>query len=169
MDTIVPMEKEKNGAILFLDIDGVLCLPGAGMYQLDHKKEFHPPAVARLRELIEQTEAKIVVSSSWRKKKGLMESMTQKLEGDGGFPAGTIIGATPSLDRSKRDEEIGQWLSDHGYSFENDHWVVFDDSDSKFSGEKSVTIRKRLILVNRQKGISDGDCIQAKRKLTPKP
>lgn len=84
--------------IIFLDIDGVLnCQEayekGFCKYNDDYGQDFYPPSTDLLNQLIEETEAKIVISSTWRMA-GLdeMQSMWKDRK-----MAGNVIGITPRL------------------------------------------------------------------------
>ena len=88
--------------IIFLDIDGVL-----NVISHDNDKygsQFHEHFVKNLAELIRITDAKIVISSSWRKS-GLAEMQDMWLERR--LP-GEIIDVTPSL-YLKRGGSIRFW------------------------------------------------------------
>ena len=87
--------------IIFLDIDGVLnCeqgyINGSCEYVEDagfNYEKFYPPSKELLNKLIDETGAKVVISSSWRKD-GLqrMQEIWKAEE-----MSGEIIGTTPSL------------------------------------------------------------------------
>lgn len=87
--------------IIFLDIDGVLNCESAykkGFCQYVesedfHYQEFYPPSKKLINQLIEETDAKIVISSSWRKD-GL-ERMKKIWKNEG--MSGEVIDTTPSL------------------------------------------------------------------------
>lgn len=111
--------------VIFLDIDGVLNFsksmwrlnyetnksyklePGemGGMYGIDQDK------VAILLDLIEQTQAKLVLSSTWRLSKDWLKTMDAN-----GIPARLFIGRTPShpliggAETMERGHEIQAWL-----------------------------------------------------------
>lgn len=147
--------------VLFLDFDGVLnsieMLPQAspgcsrqicgrpGNYDqinpcgcVEVVKQFDRRAIALLNELLRQTDAAIVFSTSWRKLYDI-ESLTHILE-ECGFE-GRVIGETPDLindeawkittrgerwiDRIQRGHEIGEWLLQHP---EVTRCVILDDS-----------------------------------------
>ncbi len=114
--------------IIFLDIDGVLNCETAfkegfckyvewtNKVKKGYHMSFYPPAKNLLNQLIEETDAKIVISSMWRKS-GL-EFMQNVWEQEGML--GEIVGITPSLylkDNSSvpRGCEIKKWLEDKGF------------------------------------------------------
>jgi len=114
--------------VIFLDIDGVLnCengyVGGYCKYVGDdefHYQQFYPPSKKLLNKLIEETDAKIVISSTWRHSG--IEEMKRIWEAEG--MSGEIIGLTPSfinvrLGESKisvpRGVEIEYWLKDNNF------------------------------------------------------
>ena len=125
--------------IIFLDIDGVL-IP-----DFDHeniKQEWNRSCVNNLMYIISQTNAKIVISSSWRHNiKSLKTSWLEAwLDWD------LIIWATPSRTWGGRDEEIKQWL-EWGCRYEEAkwwfgwwNWITIDDEH--FSMKKTDAMWK---------------------------
>lgn len=109
--------------VIFLDIDGVLnlCYPERDKYG----SLFHPELVNNLNNLIQLTDAKIVISSSWRHS-GLSEMKDmwefRNLPGE-------VIDITPSFMHQRgtslcRGDEIQQWLNEHP---EVTNYVYIDD------------------------------------------
>lgn len=105
--------------ILFLDIDGVL-----NIFSNNYDKYgsiFHQPFVDNLKNIIEQTGAKLVISSSWRMD-GIITM--RNMWKDRGLP-GEIIDITPNeydvvksglkefYDQVSRGDEIQLWLNNH--------------------------------------------------------
>jgi hypothetical protein len=155
--------------IIFLDIDGVLngynrwnTLGWKIICKLNCKKlrkwyanitdpcGIHKSKVKRLAKIIKDTDAKVVLSSSWRYSlwKRPYEEMTdrQKKFIDACRKYNIeIIDITPSLPQCKRDQEILEWLSKHEEEVEsfiilddeNTHLTLFDD-DEKFIQTSSV-------------------------------
>lgn len=126
----------KKRRVIFLDIDGVLCT------MRSHKafglrggleRHFDPVAVKMLEKLCEETGAKIVLSSSWRKDVDF-ESMTCVLM-NAGFARVPWHSAWRTGDHSTkigwgmthsppRGEEIKAWLDANG----NPDYVILDDN-----------------------------------------
>lgn len=121
--------KEKN-LIIFLDIDGVLNLIPQGHDRFGGI--FHEHFVLNLKHLIEQTGAKIVITSSWRSA-GLQEM--QDMWKERNYP-GEVIDITPNendlvnhglfvyYDEVFRGHEI-QFYLDHHPDITN--YVILDD------------------------------------------
>ena len=128
---------------LFLDVDGVLNSTkymiqlngtfnrGAAMHpdmDPDLARSFHmldPESCARLRKVLTVTDAKVVLSSSWRHGTPLTEmAMALHLRG---CPA-TFVGSTPHLNLYRgRGQEIDHWLREHPTITQ--FAIVDDDSD----------------------------------------
>lgn len=109
--------------VIFLDIDGVLNVIPQG--RDEYGAIFHEHFVENLRELIEKTGAKIVISSTWRLSGlSIMKEMWEKRD----LP-GEVIDITPSLMRERgstlcRGDEIQLWLDEHP---EVTNYVYIDD------------------------------------------
>lgn len=148
--------------IIFLDFDGVVnsmkfCEELSARTKLiggstATREMIDPIAVARLNRLIEETEAVVVVSSSWRK---IFDMRTlQGILDAKGF-IGKIIDVTPDLshesinrfDRSReRGDEIARWLRDNA---PNASYVVFDDDSDM------TAVRERFIQTSWGYGLLD--------------
>lgn len=124
------MDKNKL-RIIFLDMDGVL--DGSwSKYVLDHEK------VALLEKLIKDTDAKIVVSSSWSTGSrnaedfinkhfyGLFKRLTNGVSPESLFVK-SIIDVTDHMG-SCRGDEIKRWLEAHEDEVES-YVIIDDDSD----------------------------------------
>lgn len=117
--------------IIFLDIDGVLNVIPQGFDE--YGGIFHDHFVENLRWIINETGAKLVISSTWRLS-GLkiMQEMWEKRD----LP-GEVIGITPtsinvddenvnSYGSVDRGHEIQKWIDDHGV---NSYCIIDDDPD----------------------------------------
>src|SRR6476620_3382199 len=127
--------------VIFLDIDGVLNSEEFFVRKHEEKgaeavneemrthwplSEICPKLVSNLNKLVEQTDAKIVVSSTWRHGRSI-EELQSILDGVG-FK-GEVVDKTPDLNRKlnrdvDRGEEIEDWLvSNRGVK----SFVILDD------------------------------------------
>lgn len=104
--------------IIFLDFDGVLNsadhfdrILGVIKKNPDYDpiRQIDPEAVKRLSRIVEETGAKVVISSTWRYGHTLTE--LREILGKFGF-TGQIVGATPRHDSRARGLEIDAWLSE---------------------------------------------------------
>ncbi len=112
--------------IVFLDIDGVLnsaawtgvrpvhgFIPPSTATEAVEDEWIDPAAVARLRMLIERTDASIVLMSSWRHRMTTVEF--KRLLEHYGWTRPPVLGATPDLSGAPRGEEVQAWLEAAGY------------------------------------------------------
>jgi hypothetical protein len=117
--------------VIFLDIDGVLnhqkhyewlmtTNEPTPMQRVYPYSEFSPESCRLLKEIIWETGAQIVVSSSWRLDG---EARLNSLFKFFGLPR--IYSITPCLN-TERGIEIGAWLAAHP---EVDGYVILDDDD----------------------------------------
>ena len=110
--------------VIFLDIDGVLNLCRQERDQ--YGSLFHPYYERNLRMIIDQTAAKIVISSTWRMS-GL--EIMQEMWKERNLPS-EVIDITPSIHNSCRGEEINYWLKNNKVDA---YCIIDDDSDMLIS------------------------------------
>jgi hypothetical protein len=108
--------------IIFLDIDGVL--NNESLFSKQKPEPIDSTAIRLLNELITDTGACIVISSSWRIAYSLYQ--LQKLLTTVGFRfPEKIIGATSDLSGQVRGQEIALWLQQVPVK----SFVILDDDD----------------------------------------
>jgi len=113
--------------VIFLDIDGVLNNPKQwGNRFLDLR--FDEECVNQFNRIVEATNAKIVLSTSWRKLYKY-DILTKVLKDVG--VRGEFIGITPALHslHSQRGDEINEWIKYYGRKNIDSFVVLDDDSD----------------------------------------
>ena len=166
---------ENNNRYIILDLDGVLNVEVfinavhyvAGKTTIDFNKCVHdeygmlfcPTAVNMLKYIIEETGAKIVISSTWRHS-GLkvMQEMWKFRE----LP-GEVVGVTPHFrdhldrnlpfkERAERGHEVAHYVKENNIT----NFVIFDD-DSDFLPEQEP----RFIQTNERYGITFEDATKA--------
>jgi hypothetical protein len=113
--------------IIFLDFDGVICTPRASWaYREKGMMEYlDPVATSMVKRICDDTGAKIVVSSSWRKyhtNHGLSGILGASCPGLGNYLHEDH--ATDNLG-DIRGDEIGRWLDAHPNVTK---YVILDDS-----------------------------------------
>ena len=152
--------------VLFLDIDGVL---NTALWhrQADKNLEkdqygylFDSKSIANLANIIDETGAHIVISSSW-KCMGLPK--LQKMWVERGLP-GKIIDATPDCQDSKlwqemdfqynRGCEIKAWLTQNGKNVS--HYAILDDLDDILPEQEP-----HFVWIDPETGITEGNVAQA--------
>ncbi|CAE8615878.1 unnamed protein product [Polarella glacialis] len=106
-------ERGEPTAVIFLDVDGVL----NSMW--GDEEELKPRCVHQVKRIVQETGAKIVLSSAWR----LSPVKVKKLESAGL----KIHDKTIDLggDLTTRAQEILQWVRSHNV----ESWIVLDDVD----------------------------------------
>lgn len=121
--------------IIFLDIDGVMNNSQHLIYSEVHEDlEFSPEAVDTLHEIIKETSAKIVISSTWRIGR-TDDELRHIFAHYDVLIANAIIGQTPILPRSMsiggRCDEITAYISMMiaGLDYKIDSFVIIDDDD----------------------------------------
>jgi hypothetical protein len=105
--------------LIFLDVDGVICCNGYG--RLEEEK------LQRIKTIVEKTEAKVVLSTDWRRDATLKATITAALAEKGA----QVIGATRKGAPLKpiRPQEITQWLDHFVAKRTVSEWVAVDDRD----------------------------------------
>lgn len=119
-----------DGKYIFLDIDGVLNT-GRNDYLEPERfgHHFDNEAVMNLRKIIDETNAAIVISSSW---KHMGEKRILEIWDDWNLP-GKVIGCTPGGwgDNKTRGEEIQAWIDVN--SKETCPYVIIDDMEAEIA------------------------------------
>lgn len=133
---------------MFLDIDGVVCLHEEGVVNWGEgtgDDVFDEGCCRRLKEIVDATDCKLVLSSFWRLYKKDVLKMLEQLE-PFGITIADFHGKTRLL--QSRDEEIKDYLARHP---EIDCYVAVDDED--FSGE--LFPADRFVLTDLARGITE--------------
>ncbi len=111
-------------SIVFLDFDGVLN-SDRSTQELGTRYRFSRASVEALNSVLRETDARIVLSSSWREHWTLKEN-AEFLERDGVLPT-RVVGKTATLDGHERGLEIDAWLASVPYPVKS--FVLLDDRD----------------------------------------
>lgn len=137
--------------IIFLDFDGVIinreCFRAAWGGSGSHSRA-HPDCIAALNRITDATDARIVISSTWRHCKNPNAELRGFLSEWGA--TGTVIGCTPILDTRERGiflghtrgEEIQRWLD--SYSREPIEAFVILDDDHDMNGLSPKLVRTQF-------------------------
>lgn len=117
-----------NMKVIFLDIDGVMNHTGHFKRSDKHiLQEFCPRSVENLREIVEVCNAKIVVSSAWRKIFRTTKRLRKELFCHYSLER-RVIGLTPVIRDAERGMEI-RWYIDHHKISEKNIVILDDDAD----------------------------------------
>lgn len=150
--------------IIFLDVDGVLITERAyWQAQLNHLTTplFDQRALLALRWLVEQTGARLVLTSSWRTRPNCSPSpsylrlKSTLLYNRTPLYDQTPILTAPTLDRS---DEVAAWLAEHA----PEHYVILDDND-RFTHHPDI--RSHWVCVSGRHGFTRADAERAARVL----
>lgn len=132
--------------VIFLDIDGVL---NTESYREDSKVDYFEEPISEvhmswLEHLVKETDAKIVLSSTWREywdcgdiQSDRFGEYINNLFEKYGLK---IFDKTPEL--KDRDREINEWLKLHHEQIEN--YVILDDFDFEWSESNAKCLVKTM-------------------------
>ena len=135
--------------LVFLDFDGVLNCD-LSVCQLGTRYKFWPASIKALNEILAQSGARVVISSTWREHWTLSENAAS-LEGVGLLP-GRVVGKT-SVSGGERGTEIDSWLKSAPYPVAS--FVILDDKDDM------AIHRQRLVRVDPKVGLGMKEAQQA--------
>lgn len=129
------METVNNIKVIFLDIDGVLNTSSS----LEDNVHLLPEKCLRIAHIAKTCDAKIVISSSWRRNNDLLffKSVFNCL----GIPKHLIIDKTPCSNKNRiRGYDIAEWLSNNEHVIS---YIIIDDSSDFFEYQKRYHIKTR--------------------------
>lgn len=189
--------------LIFLDIDGVLnsmlsMHAGSILGKPVNRpySEINTQNLDILRMLVEKTNAKIVISSVWRKstkmKKGIKDNDEIVIKNfknffkHFGWNNAPIIGVTPDLN-AHRGQEVATYLDKLSETTNISDYIIFDDDSDFFLGNiKDISpeiqerikmnnfddlsqywSNQRLLLINRLVGLSYNDLIEVLKVWEP--
>lgn len=135
----------KRLRIVFLDFDGVLNSTRFYKHRPSHEFKLDRVAVRRLNRLLDASGAKVVVSSTWRMGRSIVE--LQRVLDSYGF-TGEVIGRTKVLS-TYRGYEIRQWMVDTRLAIDIESFVILDDDSDM------VDLLDRLVQTTHMHGLCD--------------
>lgn len=128
--SLQPPVQPREDVVLFLDVDGVLNQPGTPEKSPHGTYGVEPEKAERVRRIVRETGAHIVVCSTWRRYRDMLHYLFQSL---GPECKERWIGVTPILDKRTesglftgvvRGDEIQDWLNRHP---EVTRFAILDD------------------------------------------
>jgi hypothetical protein len=108
--------------VIFLDFDGVLVTENSSFLRSSTGAVSVPDAIEALNYLIAETDAYLVITSTWRLEYSAQE-LSEVLQSWG--VQARILGITPCC--SKRSDEIQVWLDEYRGSDAIGEFVILDD------------------------------------------
>jgi hypothetical protein len=151
--------RERNGKVIFLDIDGVMNSAALKRAKQGDVFDDQPcdPHVSALNKIIELTGADIVLSSTWRTE---MHTMGWNRYFSAIGIKGWVRGKTPKLG-TLRGTEVACWLLEQQSRYQHYHnkddfvseWVVLDDDGD---GEHQ-SVLDRWYIIDTHKGLQEKD------------
>ena len=135
--------------VIFLDVDGVLNSNSTNAISPNGYVGVSDKYVKLLRRIVNETDAKVVLSSDWRLDHGPdYKYLTNKLWYKGGI---RLFSETPNIGWEWRGNEIKTWLSEHE---DVENYVILDDiSFPDFMGD----LEDHLIETDPTIGLTDED------------
>lgn len=136
--------------IVFLDCDGVVSPMRGTFFQKEH--------MLRLKRIVEETGAKVVLSSSWRLTEFGRNEVNRQLREYG---IQECIGYTEDLTGKPRSAEIVKWVEDNRSSLNIVNFVALDDIPLTNLAQDRVFFGKHCVTTNGSVGLSDTDTKKA--------
>ncbi|RNF22221.1 uncharacterized protein Tco025E_03153 [Trypanosoma conorhini] len=140
--------------ILFLDCDGVVSPFGGTL--------FAPKQMALLRNVILETGAKIVLSTSWRLSEFGRGEVAKQLIANN-MP--TFISCTPYLHDKSRAVEILRWIEANRERYNIVNFVAVDDINLPATAPNRAFFSRHAITTNAFTGLTEADAKEAIRLL----
>ena len=162
--------------LIFLDYDGVVTstleTPGSFINHSPEEYGTSPKCLQRLIELCKKTNAKIVITSNWRKfpPEGFWHKR-DNVQIPNNLPkfkekiSRFLYGELPPVRHVNKSKALELWEEQHPeFSYKTDKYVIFDDDvREEFQSSK---FRNHFILTDAEIGLSDEDCKSAEWLLT---
>lgn len=158
-DAKVEQKKEEQNLpklkILFLDIDGVLnTLPSSTESSTNPSHYFPQIRLKRLKNIIDSTNCKIVLSSSWRLRDFSKKTLWEKFESIGIDVKTCYIGDTPSIKKA-RAFQIETYLNEIKSKYEISHWCAVDDMELDSTQQTAQIMKDHFVKTEIATGLTD--------------
>lgn len=141
--------------IIFLDIDGVL---NSSEYRKRMGRKYYADIIDRskmplLKKIVEATDARIVLSTSWRKfwneGESQLDSIGEQINTVFSEFGLSVYSKTPVIENAGRNAEIKAWLEENRYV---DGYVILDDKNFCWS----IPLKKHFVQTDRNgSGLED--------------
>lgn len=160
--------------LIFLDIDGVLTnmneTPGSWLNHSSNEYGLSESNVTELQTLIELADAKVVISSNWRKfgisgewnARGYTFSSPLKYVVE--LLGSAFAGALPPIRHMSKSEALKIWFEDLNIDPKKCKYVIFDDEPEEGFAESEF--KEHYIETDPQVGLTKVDAVAALNMLT---
>lgn len=162
---------------IILDFDGVVtsCLEKPGSYLVNGNDSYgaSPSCLKRLIGLADETGAKIVISSNWRRfdDDGICSFWNNPKYGAHANPLPKlkkVLGSRylcdlPKTRHIKKSQALRMWFDETGQDPGKTAYVIFDDDETEGFGQSEFG--RHFILTNYRTGLTADDCEKAKEIL----
>lgn len=154
--------------VIFLDIDGCLTSKREGTYFNPDPAKYHPSktVMKQIMKLCDETGAKIVMATNWRKfdidgewvnKYGAYKNPLKEVQA---FFEDYCIGTLPKTRHINKAQATILYLEEHD---DIDNFVIFDDDKrEQYQNTYEYGIKDSFILVDTANGITEYDISRAK-------
>lgn len=167
--------------IIFVDFDGVMTsqseTPGSYITNESANYGASPSCLNQLRQLCDETGAKIVISSNWRRFEddGICSFWTHPtLHKTVGNPLPKfkkqmddyIVDILPTDKHITKSQALILWFIENGLTQDDINYVIFDDDPAEgFAMTAEYDIRDHFIQTSAATGLTDADAVKAKSLL----
>lgn len=141
--------------VIFLDIDGVLNNKEV-FCKITQSRVWDNWCVDRLNKITKETNAKIVISSTWRRSDSLYSIIKNEMGIEGEIIGRTINYLPIGVERTYRGDEIQLWLDEHPFVT---NFIILDDNSDM------VHLIDHLIQTDTFIGLTDEHVKEAIRRL----
>jgi len=162
--------------LIFLDIDGVLTsmddTPGSYINHEPLQYGPSPTCVERIKKLCNETGAKIVISSNWRKHPDngpcsfwtyrdghqVVKTVQNPLPTVRRLLGNLVVGHLPPVRHTTKAEALILWFEENNMSEEDLSFVILDDDPREnFDKTFEYSIKDHFIMTSPEHGLTDGD------------
>ena len=166
---------------IFLDFDGVVTsqLETPGSYITHEANEYgpSPTCVVRLKRLCDETGAKVVISSNWRRFDDFGQcsfwthaknnrTVANPLPYFKKLMGKYVIGSLPKCRHITKSQALILWFEENNLTQDQIDYVIFDDDLAEnYHLTYDYDIKHHFVLTDAMTGLTDADIIKAKKIL----
>jgi hypothetical protein len=155
-----PVDMPSLEKIIFLDIDGVILpFPQNESNKPEVGFLFPKANIQALKRLLQVTDAKLVLSSTWRAQPAFVRDIIQDFENHS-FPITEFYDLTDPDFHSERQWEIHKWIVQHQKKTKDICWLALDDEElllGEDNANLSLIFQGRVIKTESSIGLTESD------------